>query len=236
MRRPTRPRFERRSHLELEHCNASLRCCGNSIISEKWHLHIFHIEMRGCSCIIVGAGGFGNEVFEYARDASGHADNFGLKGFLDDDFSRSSQLPAPFLGTPAAYQPELADRFVVAVGDSVARERVVHDLAKRGAMFVSLVHPTAYVAATASTDEQGVGKFSATLIPGNYALRVESPGFETFNRNDLVVKDGEITEIAVSLKIAAVTENVTVAAPADEATNVQAGASTAAAVVAIGYS
>src|SRR5437660_50030 len=89
----------------------------------------------------------------------------------------------------------------------------------------------AKVAATASTDEQGVGKFSATLIPGNYTLRVESPGFETFNRNDLVVKDGEITEIAVSLKIAAVTENVTVAVPADEATNVQAGASTAAAVL-----
>ena len=89
----------------------------------------------------------------------------------------------------------------------------------------------AKVAATASTDEQGVGKFSATLVPGNYTLRVESPGFETFSRNDLVVKDGEITEIAVSLKIAAVTENVTVAVPADEATSVQAGASTAAAVL-----
>jgi sugar O-acyltransferase (sialic acid O-acetyltransferase NeuD family) len=106
--------------------------------------------MNWASMIIVGAGGFGNEVFEYARDASGYADNFGIKGFLDDDFSRSSQLPAPFLGTPAAYQPDLADRLVVAVGDSVARERVVHDLEARGARFASLVHPTAYVAATAS--------------------------------------------------------------------------------------
>src|SRR5258708_12448485 len=86
----------------------------------------------------------------------------------------------------------------------------------------------ATAAATASTDERGVAKFPATLKPGNYTLRVESPGFETFNRNELVVKDGETTEVAVSLRIAAVTENVTIAAPADEATNVQAVARTAA--------
>jgi hypothetical protein len=87
------------------------------------------------------------------------------------------------------------------------------------------------VAAAASTDEKGVAMFSATLMPGSYMLRVESPGFETFNRNDFVVKDGETTEIAVSLKIAAVTGNVTIAAPADEATNVQAGSSTAAGIL-----
>src|SRR5882672_4276235 len=86
----------------------------------------------------------------------------------------------------------------------------------------------AKVAATASTDEQGVAKFPATLTPGNYRLRVESAGFETFNRNDVVVKNGETTEVAVSLKIAAVTESVTIALIPDEATNVQAGASTAA--------
>ena len=102
------------------------------------------------SMIIVGAGGFGNEVFEYARDASGLLDNFRIKGFLDDDLSLRGPLPAPLLGTPGAYQPELADRFVVSVGDSGARERIVHDLAGRGGRFISLVHPTAYVASTAS--------------------------------------------------------------------------------------
>src|ERR1700682_3714465 len=69
----------------------------------------------------------------------------------------------------------------------------------------------AKVAATASTDEQGVAKFPTPLTPGNYTLRVESPGFETFNRNDVVVKDGGITEIAVSLKVEAVTGSDTIA-------------------------
>src|ERR1700716_4167760 len=93
---------------------------------------------------------------------------------------------------------------------------------------LSPANNNAKVAATASTDERGIAKFPATLIPGNYKLRVESPGFETFHRNDFVVKDGETTEIAVSLKVAAVTGNVTIALLPDEATNVQAGSSTAA--------
>lgn len=86
----------------------------------------------------------------------------------------------------------------------------------------------AKVTATASTDEQGVAQFPTALTPGNYTLRVESPGFETFNRNDFVVKDGGITEITISLKVAAITGNVTITLLPDEATNVQAGSSTAA--------
>jgi hypothetical protein len=89
----------------------------------------------------------------------------------------------------------------------------------------------AKVAATATTDEQGIAAFPAALTPGKYTLRVESQGFETLNRNDVVIKDGGITEIAVALKVATVTESVTVAAPAEGATNVQAGASTAAGIL-----
>src|SRR5207244_1674782 len=88
----------------------------------------------------------------------------------------------------------------------------------------------AKVAANATTDEQGVAAFPA-LAPGNYKLRVESHGFETHNQNDVVIRDGAATEVEVSLKVASVSESVTVAAPADEATNVQAGASTAAGIL-----
>src|SRR5882672_10239547 len=65
----------------------------------------------------------------------------------------------------------------------------------------------AKVATTASTDEQGIAKFSANLTPGNYLLRVERPGFETLQRNEVVGKDGGISEIAVTLVVGAVSEN-----------------------------
>src|SRR5437588_3340648 len=87
------------------------------------------------------------------------------------------------------------------------------------------------VALNATTDDQGLAAFPATLAPGNYKLRVESHGFETYNQNDVVIRDGAVTELEVSLTLASVNESVTVAAPADQATNVQAGASTAAGVL-----
>src|SRR5947209_4334198 len=81
-------------------------------------------------------------------------------------------------------------------------------------------------AASATTDEQGVATFPATLAPATYTLRVESKGFETLTLSGVVFKADAPGEIAVTLKVAAVAESVTVAAAADEATGVEAGAST----------
>jgi len=96
---------------------------------------------------------------------------------------------------------------------------------------LSLAINTSTVAATASTDEQGIAKFPANLTPGNYLLRVESPGFETLQRNEVVGKDGGISDVAVTLVVGAVSGNVTIAVAPDEATNVQAGASTPAGIL-----
>src|SRR5947209_1554126 len=84
----------------------------------------------------------------------------------------------------------------------------------------------AKAAATATTDEQGMAAFPATLQPAAYTLRVESTGFETFSRSDVIIRAGTLTELTVSLKVAGLTESITVAAQADEATSVEAGAST----------
>ena len=96
---------------------------------------------------------------------------------------------------------------------------------------LSPANNSATIAATASTDELGVAKFPDTVIPGNYTLRVESPGFDPFNRSDVVVKEIGVTEIAVSLTVATVSGNVTVSAISDAETTVQAGSSTAAGIL-----
>lgn len=79
--------------------------------------------------------------------------------------------------------------------------------------------------ATAITDEQGIANFT-NVVPGSYTLRVKSKGFETLVREGVVIAAGKTSEITVELAIAAVTENVTVSAPGNEATNIEAGAST----------
>ena len=85
--------------------------------------------------------------------------------------------------------------------------------------------------ATSSTNEHGVAVFRDRLLPGSYTLRVEKQRFETLIRNDISIKDNVVTEVAVSLKIATVTENVTVNVPGEEATDVKGGASPAAGIL-----
>ena len=80
--------------------------------------------------------------------------------------------------------------------------------------------------ATALTNEEGVATF-ATLPAAVYTLRVESNGFETFTKNDVVMKAGAATDINVSLAVASLAATVTVQSPNEEVTNVAAGASTA---------
>lgn len=83
----------------------------------------------------------------------------------------------------------------------------------------------AHALATTTTDEQGVATFT-NVAPGTYTLRVESKGFETLTRTGVVVAAGQTNELALTLAVAPVTESVTVSAPGDAATSVEAGAST----------
>jgi sugar O-acyltransferase (sialic acid O-acetyltransferase NeuD family) len=102
--------------------------------------------------IIVGAGGLGREVLQWALDAiaAGRLDAR-VRGFLDDtgpDLARFA-LGVPVLGPvdPALLKP--GDACVVAVGDPVARATLADRLAAGGAAFAAVVHPTALVAPSA---------------------------------------------------------------------------------------
>lgn len=104
--------------------------------------------------VIVGAGGFGREVLQYAQDAiaAGMLDAR-IKGFLDDDKTQADLAPfgvdTRLLGTIDAAIPEPNERYVIALGDPVARATLHDSLSAAGVSFATLVHPTAYVAPSA---------------------------------------------------------------------------------------
>lgn len=102
--------------------------------------------------VIVGAGGFGREVLQYVIDTFGRDERSTVKGFLDDappDLS-GFDLDYPVLGDTATYRPEPGDRFVIAIGEPSVRARVAESLDARGARFLTVVHPLAYVSAAAT--------------------------------------------------------------------------------------
>ena len=99
--------------------------------------------------IIVGAGGLGREVAGYALESIAAGKMRGeVKGFLDDTNANPGDfgLSFPVLGSIDAYMPAGSELVVVAVGDPVARQAIVQRLERRGARFVSVIHPLAWVA------------------------------------------------------------------------------------------
>jgi sugar O-acyltransferase (sialic acid O-acetyltransferase NeuD family) len=101
--------------------------------------------------IVVGAGGFGREVLQWARDCWPERVHL-IAGFLsaDPDILNGHECSLPIIDDPEAFQPEAGDAFVLGIGIPGVRRRVAESLARRGATFLSLVHPTAVVAGTAS--------------------------------------------------------------------------------------
>jgi sugar O-acyltransferase (sialic acid O-acetyltransferase NeuD family) len=100
-------------------------------------------------CLIVGAGGFGREVYSWTI---GHLHSGGQDvsiGFLDDNPACLSEFPklAPlWIGRITDYSPQPGDRLLMAIADPTAKLAVGAMLMGRGASFMSYIHPKAVVA------------------------------------------------------------------------------------------
>jgi sugar O-acyltransferase (sialic acid O-acetyltransferase NeuD family) len=105
--------------------------------------------------IVVGAGGLGREVFQYALDQFRGDPKTEVAGFLDDDPAALAGDPfeGRILGDTANFAVQPQHRFVIAVGDPALRQALVEQIAARGGRFARLIHPLAYVAPSASVGE-----------------------------------------------------------------------------------
>ena len=110
--------------------------------------------------LIIGAGGFGREMFGAAREAAGYGTEFGIGGFLDarpDALADFAGYPA-VVGDPATYAPGPDDVFVTALGDLAARRRCAEAVEARGGVFIAIVHRSAWLGPNVSV---GPGSFIA---------------------------------------------------------------------------
>lgn len=104
--------------------------------------------------IIVGAGGFGREVYRWANDSLPAA-QYQTKGFLShrpeelDGFD----LDARILGDDTSYAIQENDRFLLAIGDIESKKRIVERMKARDCRFISLIHPSAIVTSSAKIGE-----------------------------------------------------------------------------------
>ena len=101
--------------------------------------------------LIVGAGGFRREVLQWARDAWPSQASL-IGGFLaaDDAAAVAGNRLLPVIADPSEFNPGPGDAMLLAIGIPGVRRRVAETLAGRGGTFLTLIHPTAIVAPSAT--------------------------------------------------------------------------------------
>ena len=121
--------------------------------------------------IIIGAGGCGREVLQWARDINRAEQRYLIKGFLDNDRNALNGriCSTPILAAVDDYEPQQDDVFVCAIGNGKTRRMITERLKEKGARFETLIHPTAVVADTARLGE-GVIIYPFALISDNAVL------------------------------------------------------------------
>lgn len=97
--------------------------------------------------IIVGAGGFGREIYEYILDAG----VWQVIGFLDDNPAALAEfdfVDAPIIGPIGGSDVPDDVGYVLGVGNPKTRRTIVEILDENS--FETIVHPTAYVSCSAT--------------------------------------------------------------------------------------
>lgn len=97
--------------------------------------------------LIIGAGGYGREMYGAAMNAVGYADAFDVKGFLDDNpaaLDGFSGYPA-IVGSPMSYVPQADDVFITALGSIPSRMKCAKALEEKGGEFMSVIARSAFL-------------------------------------------------------------------------------------------
>ena len=97
--------------------------------------------------VIIGAGGFGREVLQWIKDINKVKPTWNIVGFLDDNLNALDGFNCDYkvVGTVKDWQPKESERFVMAVANPKTKQAIAENMKAKGAIFTSLIHPTARI-------------------------------------------------------------------------------------------
>jgi sugar O-acyltransferase (sialic acid O-acetyltransferase NeuD family) len=97
--------------------------------------------------IIIGARGYGREVYQLATELDNFGKEFIIKGFLDDkaDALDGYANYPKIISSVEAYVPQEDDVFICALGDPMYKKIYSKIILDKGGEFISLVHPRASI-------------------------------------------------------------------------------------------
>lgn len=96
---------------------------------------------------IIGARGFGREIYHLAKESTGYLSQFEIAGFLDDNSNALDHYPGypDIVDSVENFTPSENDLFVCALGDVAYKRRYVDSVLSKGGQFINLIHKDAYI-------------------------------------------------------------------------------------------
>lgn len=113
--------------------------------------------------IIVGAGGFGRELYHLSKECLGYEDDFKVVGFIDSyegPLKNYSGYP-PVLGTIESHNISDNQVFICSISNVQKRLAIIKSLIDKGAKFINLIHNTARVV---KNSKIGIGCIVGPLV------------------------------------------------------------------------
>lgn len=99
--------------------------------------------------IIVGAGGFGREVYSWVQQTPNFLseNNISSIAFVDNNSKALMEFTdfPHIVGDLESFQPTVTDFVICAIGNPFTRQKVVETLRRKGASFLSFIHCSAIV-------------------------------------------------------------------------------------------
>lgn len=122
--------------------------------------------------IIIGARGFGREVFNLAQQTEEYGNEWIIKGFLDSDQDALKMFQGypPILSSSENYAVQEDDIFICALGNPAHKKHYVDIIISKGGTFTNIIHPTTTINKVGTAIGRGVIIGPYTYISNNVTV------------------------------------------------------------------
>ena len=95
--------------------------------------------------LIIGARGWGREIYNMLPHCKGYGTDYVVKGFLDDKADALDGMMGypPIIDSVEHYEPQEDDVFTCALGDAHWKKHYAEIVLKKGGSFINIIHCTA---------------------------------------------------------------------------------------------
>jgi sugar O-acyltransferase (sialic acid O-acetyltransferase NeuD family) len=166
--------------------------------------------------VIVGAGGYGREMLDVVEAINAVSPTFEVVGFVDDgspDVDLIQRRGAEFLGKVARLE-DVDAGYVVGIGSGQVRRKIDEYATGLGRSPVTLIHPSATMAA-----EVEIGEGSVICSHVSLTNHIRLGRHVHLNLNCTIGHDAVLEDFATVLPGATISGNVTLAEAASIGTN-----------------